>query len=59
MKPTKQQSPSAARQLAMILDSAKLRGMSPAERSETVALLAGLLLEAAGVATAESDDDRV
>jgi hypothetical protein len=59
MKPTKQIPPSAARQLAMALDSAKLRGMSPAERSETVALLASLLRQAAGDATAESDDDRV
>jgi hypothetical protein len=33
--------------------------MSPAERSETVTLLASLLLQAAGDATAESDDDRV
>ena len=59
MKPTKQLPPLVARQLAMTLDSAKIRGMSPAERSETVALLAGLLLQAAGFATAESDDDRV
>lgn len=59
MKPAKQQQSSASRQLPMRLDSSKLRGMSPVERDETIALLAGLLLEAAGAAMAESDDDRI
>ena len=58
MKPMKQQPAFAARQLAITLDSAKLRGMTPSERDEALALLAGLLLEAAGVATAESSDER-
>jgi len=42
----------------MALDSARLRGMSPAERGTVLARLASLLLEAAGVAAEERDDDR-
>jgi len=59
MKPMKQRPAPAARQLAITLDSARFRGKTPSERSEALALLAGLLLEAAGVATAESSDERV
>lgn len=47
----------APRQLSMVLDSVRLRGMSPSERGAALARLAGLLLEAAGVAVRESDDD--
>ena len=46
------------RQLSMALDSATLRGMSGAERAAAVARLANLLMEAAGVAAEERDDDR-
>ncbi len=46
------------RQLSMALDSARLRGMSAAERGTTVARLANLLTEAAGVAAKERADDR-
>lgn len=50
--------PSAApRQLSIPFDSGRLRGMSPSERSTVLARLASLLLEAAGVAARESDDD--
>ena len=50
--------PSAApRQLSIPFDSGRLRGMSPSERSTVLARLASLLLEAAGVAAGESDDD--
>jgi len=50
--------PSAApRQLSMVLDSVRLRGMSPFERGAVLARLAGLLLEAAGVVVREHDDD--
>lgn len=51
--------PSSAspRQLSMALDSPRLRGMSPSERSTTIARLASLLLEAAGVAAGERADD--
>ena len=49
--------PSAPRQLSMALDSVRLRGMSPSERRTVLARLAGLLLEAAGVAVGERDDD--
>jgi hypothetical protein len=50
--------PSAAsRQLSMVLDSVRLRGMSLPERGVVLARLSGLLLEAAGVAVREHDDD--
>lgn len=50
--------PSAApRQLSMPFDSKRLRGMSPSERRTALVGLAGLLLEAAGVAVGEPDDD--
>jgi len=42
----------------MSFDSGRLRGMSPSERSTTLARLVNLLLEAAGVATGERDDDK-
>lgn len=52
-------SPSATpRQLSLVLDSVKLRGMSPTEREAVLARLTGLLLEAAGVAMREQDDDQ-
>ncbi len=59
MKPQRQEPPSAPRQLSMALDSVKLRGMSPTERSVAVALLACLLIEAAGIAAGAGDDERV
>jgi hypothetical protein len=57
MKPFRPNPP--ARQLRLALDSAKLRGMSPSERSKALVLLAQLLLEAASAATGEHADDRV
>ena len=60
MKPPRREPPSAPRQLNMPLDPVKLRAMTPIERGAAVALLACLLLEAAGVAAGKSgDDDRV
>jgi hypothetical protein len=47
----------APHQLSMPFDSARLRGMSPSERRAALARLANLLLEAAGVAAEERDDD--
>lgn len=47
----------APRQLSISFDSARLRGMSPAERRISLARLASLLLEAAGFAGRESDND--
>jgi hypothetical protein len=47
----------APRQLSIVLDSVRLRGMSPTERRTVLARLAGLLLEAAGVAVGEHDDE--
>jgi hypothetical protein len=56
--PTAASSPAAApRQLSLSLDSTKLRGMTPADRGAVLALLAGLLMEAAGIAATERDDD--
>jgi hypothetical protein len=46
----------APRQLCIPLDSARLRGMSPTERRISLARLAGLLLEAAGITAGESDN---
>jgi hypothetical protein len=50
--------PSAApRQLSMPFDSGRLWGMSPSERSTALARLVSLLLDAAGAAVGERDDD--
>ena len=51
--------PSAAapRQLSLALDAAKLRGVTPPDRGAALALLARLLMEAAGVVATERDDD--
>jgi hypothetical protein len=56
-RPAPAQSSTVPRQLSMALDSVRLRGMSPSERITVLARLASLLLEAAGVAARESDDD--
>ena len=55
--PAPAQSSTVPRQLSMALDSVRLRGMSPSERSTVLARVASLLLEAAGVAAGERDDD--
>jgi len=47
----------APRQLCIPLDTARLRGMPPPERRISLARLASLLLEAAGITVGESDDD--
>ena len=44
------------RQFSIPFDSARLRGMTSAERRISLARLASLLLEAAGVTAAESND---
>ena len=54
--PTSMLLSAAPRQLSMPFDSARLRGMTPAERRISLARLASLLLEAAGVAAGESDN---
>jgi hypothetical protein len=41
----------------MALDSARLRGMNPSERSSALAQLVSLLMEAAGVEVGKRDDD--
>ena len=47
----------APHQLNMPSDSARLRGISPADRNTVLVRLASLLLEAAGVAAGERTDD--
>ena len=59
MKPPRREPPPAPRQLNMSLDSVKLRGMTPLERSVARALLARLLLEAAGVVAGGRGDDQL
>ena len=59
MKPAKEEPASNPHQLMIAFDSARLRGMCPAERKEAIALLAGLLLEAADVPGRRTGDDRV
>jgi len=44
-------------QLSIVVDSIRLRGMSASERAKTLVCLANLLMQAAGVATGERDDD--
>ena len=56
-RPAPTQSSTVPRQLSTVLDSVRLRNMSPSERSAVLARLASLLLEAAGVAAGEHDDD--
>jgi hypothetical protein len=56
--PTPARSSAAApRQLSLSLDSAKLRGMTPLDRGAALALFARLLMEAAGVAAKERNDE--
>jgi hypothetical protein len=45
------------RQLSMPFDSGRLRGISPSDRRTALTRLTRLLLEAAGGATEERDDD--
>jgi hypothetical protein len=59
MRPPREPPPRIALQSAMALDPLRLRGICPVERSEVIALLASLLMQAAGVAAPESDDERV
>jgi hypothetical protein len=49
--------PTAPRQLDLVLDDVRLRGMTPAERQAALRSLAHLLLEASGIATQEAGDD--
>ena len=47
----------APRQLDLILDDVRFRGLTPAERHAVLRALAGLLLEAGGAATREVNND--
>jgi hypothetical protein len=47
----------APRQLDLVLDNVRFRGMTPAERRAVLRAMARLLLEAGGVATREVSDD--
>jgi hypothetical protein len=48
---------SPPRQLNIPFDSGRLVGMGSSERSTVLARLASLLMEAAGIAAGEHDDD--
>ncbi|HVX79215.1 MAG TPA: hypothetical protein VHB49_24020 [Bradyrhizobium sp.] len=54
--PTSMLLSAAPHQLSMPFDSARLRGMTTAERRISLARLASLLLEAANVIAEEGDD---
>jgi len=56
--PVRAQSATPLRQLNIPFDSARIRGMTPAERQIALGRPASLLLEAAGVAEGERDDDK-
>lgn len=57
--PTTPPSPTTTpHQLSIAFDSIQLRGMSPSERARVLAQLARLLMQAAGAATGERDDDQ-
>lgn len=49
--------PAAPHQLSLAFESIRLRGMAPSERARALAHLASLLMQAAGTATEERDDD--
>ena len=57
MRPSPPKPSRLPRQLGMALDTVKLHGLSPTERGRALALLARLLLEAAGAGTAGEHDD--
>lgn len=54
---TRHSASAASRQLALVLDNARLRGLTPAERQMVIRSLARLLLEAGGVGAREDSDD--
>ena len=58
MEPLPRRQPPASHQLRMVFDSVKLRWLCPSDRSEAIAALATLLMQAAGVAMEESSDER-
>ncbi len=55
--PTPTLPPAVPHQLNIPFDSGRLRGISPSDRRTALTRLARLLLEAAGVALEERDDD--
>ena len=50
--------PAAPRQLSIPFDSGRLRGIGPSDRRAALVRLTRLLLEVAGVAAEERDDDQ-
>jgi hypothetical protein len=50
--------PAEPRQMSIVFESNGLRGLSPAERTKALMSLAHLLMQAAGVAVEEHDDER-
>jgi hypothetical protein len=58
MKPLQREPSPTPLQFSLAFDPVRLRGLSPTERRAAIDLLAGLLLEAGGVAARENDNDR-
>ncbi|MGO9234877.1 MAG: hypothetical protein ACLP4V_12660 [Methylocella sp.] len=46
------------RQLSIMFDSVRLRGLGAADRAKAIACLANLLMQAAGVAMEERENDK-
>jgi hypothetical protein len=58
LAPTLELTPrTSPRQLDLVLDDVRIRGMTPPQRQATLRALAYLLAEASGVATREAGDD--
>lgn len=51
--------PQSQRQLSMTFEPPVLQGMTPSERSNVIAQLAIMLLQAAGVQAREADDEQL
>jgi hypothetical protein len=49
--------PTSTRQLELVIDDVRLRGLTPAQRQAALRTLARLLLEASGIAKQEAGDD--
>lgn len=54
---TQPRSPRASHQLSIAFETVPLRGMPQTEHAKIIAHLADILLQAAGAATGEPDDD--
>lgn len=58
MKSLRLPSATPSRQMNLFVDARRLEGMASAERDKIVAVLAQILMQAAGLRVEELDDDR-